>query len=191
VPDKAGQSCFLPEEVFDFEIEATGEPLVARAGLVLPHQMAKALGLPREIDRELPAPGSPRGYAPSAFVMPVLLMLHGGGKALDDLREVQGEVSLRKLLRMKQLPDSTTVGDWLRRMGRDGRGLDGLGRVNDHLNRQMLQKAGSTDYILDVDATLIESEKEAAKWSYKATKGYQPMLGFLQQGGRLAGIDSN
>ncbi|MCL5961371.1 MAG: hypothetical protein M1358_19020, partial [Chloroflexi bacterium] len=64
------RSQLLPEEVFHFEIEATDEPLIARAGLVLPHQMAKALGLPRRIDRELPAPGSPRGYSPSAFVMP-------------------------------------------------------------------------------------------------------------------------
>jgi hypothetical protein len=187
VADGVEQSSFLPEEVFDFEIEATEEPLIARAGLVLPHQMAKALGLPRKIDRELPAPGSPRGYAPSAFVMPILLMLHGGGKALDDLREVEAEVSLRKLLGMKQLPDSTTVGDWLRRMGRDGRGLAGLGKVNDYLNHQMLQKAGNGDYILDVDATLIESEKEAAQWSYKKIKGYQPMLGLLQEGGHWGG----
>jgi hypothetical protein len=87
--------------------------------------MAKALGLPRKIDRELPAPGSRRGYAPSVFVMSILLMLHGGGKALDDLRELQAEVSLRKLLRMKQLPDSTMVGDWLRRMGAVWRGCGG------------------------------------------------------------------
>lgn len=73
------QTSFLPEEVFDFEIERTDEPLIARAGLTLPFEMAKALGLPKRIDRELPGPGSPRGYAPSAFVMPILLMLHGGG----------------------------------------------------------------------------------------------------------------
>ena len=197
MPNGVEQSSFLPEKVFDFEIEATEEPLIARAGLVLsrqvgwlgtaPHQMAVALGLPRKIDCELPAPGSPRGYAPSAFVMPILLMLHGGGKALDDLRELQAEVSLREILEMKQLPDSTTVGDWLRRMGQDGRGLDGLERVNDHLNHQMLQRTKSVDYTLDIDATIIESEKEAAHWTYKKIKGYQPILGFLQQEGQLLG----
>src|SRR3989304_6236610 len=86
------QESFLPEEVFNFKIERSGDLLVARAGLVLPHQMAKALGLPRKIDAELPAPGSPRGKAPSDFVMPILLMLHGGGKALEDLRELRAEV---------------------------------------------------------------------------------------------------
>src|SRR3989304_3123835 len=187
VPKGVEQSSFLPEKVFDFEIEATEEPLVARAGLVLPHQMAVALGLPRKIDCELPAPGSSRGYVPSAFVMPILLMLHGGGKALDHLRELQAEVSLREILHMKQMPNSTTVGDWLRRMGQDERGLDGLERVNDHLSHQMLQRSKSADYILDVDATVIESEKDAAHWTYKKVKGYQPILGFLQQEGQLPG----
>lgn len=41
-------------------------------------------------------------------------------------------MSLRKLLKMKELPDSTTVGDWLRRMG-EGKGLAGLERVNEYL----------------------------------------------------------
>ena len=180
MPDGVEQTSFIPERVFDFEIEATDEPLIARAGLVLPHQMAVALGLPHRIDCELPAPGSARGYAPSAFAMPIILMLHGGGKVLDDLRELRAEVSLRELLGMKQLPDSTTVGDWLRRMGQDGRGLDGLERVNDHLNHQLIQRSKSVDYKLDVDATIIETEKEAAQWTYKKVKGYQPILGFLQ-----------
>ena len=180
MPDGVEQSSFIPEEVFDFDIEATNEPLIARAGLVFPHQMAKALGLPRKIDQELPAPGSPRGLAPSAFVIPLLLMLHGGGRALEDLRELRAEVSLQKLLKIKDLPASTTVGDWLRRMGKDGRGLDGLEIVNDHLTKQVIGRQDETGYILDADATIIPSEKEAAQWTYQKVKGYQPLMGFLQ-----------
>ena len=84
------QQSFLP-----FKIERSDEPLIARAGLVLPYEMARALKLPEVIDRELPPPGSGRGYKPSQFVMPLILMLHGGEKRLEDLREVRGEVSLR------------------------------------------------------------------------------------------------
>src|SRR3990172_55423 len=86
------QATFLPEEVFSFEIERTDEPLVARGGLVLPHQMAQAMDLPKKIDQELPSPGSPRGAPPSAYVIPLMLMLHGGGRALEDLRELRAEV---------------------------------------------------------------------------------------------------
>jgi hypothetical protein len=41
-------------------------------------------------------------------------------------------------------------------------------------------KQKAREYVLDVDATIIESEKKATKWTYKKVKGYQPLLGFLQ-----------
>jgi len=102
---------------------------------------------------------------PSQFVIPLVLMIHGGGKELENLREIKGEVNLRKLLEMNELPASCTVGDWLRRMGRDSR----------------------TEYTLDVDATIIEAEKAKAGWTYQKEKGYQPLLGFLFELGLALG----
>ena len=102
------------QTILPFEIEQTDALLMTRGGLVLPYEMAQALRLPEVIDRELPPPSSGRGYKPSQFVMPLILMLHGGGKKLDDLRELKGELSLRELLEMKELPASSRVGDWLR-----------------------------------------------------------------------------
>jgi hypothetical protein len=54
--------------------------------------MAKALKLPQIIYQELPSAGSGHGYRPSQFVIPLVLILHGGGKTLDDLREIKGEI---------------------------------------------------------------------------------------------------
>jgi hypothetical protein len=175
----------LPKASRGFEIEGTEEPLIARAGLVLPYEMAKALKLPQIIDGELPPAGSGHGYAPSQFVMPLILMLHGGGKTLEDLRELKGEVSLRQLMDMEEMPASCTVGDWLRRMGSDNRGIVGLGKVNDHIVKKILKKDTRTEYILDHDATIIETEKEAAQYTYKKEKGYQPFLGFLSEIGMI------
>ena len=76
----------LQQAVLPFRIEGTDEPLIARAGLVLPYEMAKALRLPQVVDQQLPPPGSGHAYKPSQFVMPLVLMLHGGGKKLEDLR---------------------------------------------------------------------------------------------------------
>ncbi|MDO8690339.1 MAG: IS1380 family transposase, partial [Dehalococcoidia bacterium] len=137
------------------------------------------------IDRELPSPGSGRGYRPSQFVVPLVLMLHGGGKKLEDLREIDAEVSLRELLGIGELPAACTVGDWLRRMGQDGRGLKGLGVVNRHTVGEVLRRDARKEYTLDVDATVIETEKEEAQWTYKKEKGYQPMLGFLFEPGQV------
>jgi len=119
--------------------------------------------------------------------MPLVLMLHGGGKNLEDLREIKGEVSLRELLDKSELPASCTVGDWLRRMGADGHGLSGLGKVNDHVVTEVLRRDSRTEYTLDNDATVIEEEKEQAQWTYKRLKGYQPLLGFLFESGLALG----
>ncbi len=177
----------LQQGILPFKIEGTGEPLIARAGLLLPYEMARALKLPQVIDRELPPPGSGHSYKPSQFVMSLVLMLHGGGKKLEDLREINGEVSLRELLEMKELPASCTVGDWLRRMGKDGRGLWGLGKVNRHEVAEVLRRDGRTEYTLDSDATVIEAEKADARWTYRKEKGYQPLLGFLFEVGLVLG----
>lgn len=173
------------ETILPFDIEPTNAALTARGGLVLPYETARALRLGKVIDRELPGPGSGRGYKPSEFVIPMILMLHGGGKKLDDLREIEAEVNLRNLLGVKELPASCTIGDWLRRMGEDGKGLTGLERVNNHMVIEGLRRDKRTEYTLDVDAVVIESEKEDAQWTYKKEKGYQPLLGFLFEPGLL------
>ena len=171
--------------ILPFRIVQSNEPLIARGGLVLPYEMARAMKLPEVIDRELPGPGSGHGYRPSKFVIPLLLMLHGGGKKLEDLREIKSEASLRKLLEMKEMPGSSTVGDWLRRMGQDAKGLPGLAKVNKHEVDEVLKRDARTEYTLDPDATVIEAAKEAAQYTYKKEKGYQPLLGFLFEPGLI------
>ncbi len=167
------------EGILPFKIERTDELLIARGGLILPHEFARTLKLPVVIDRELPRPGSEHSYRPSQFVMPLIVMLHGGGKKLEDMREIREEESLRELLKMRELPASSTMGDWLRRTGQHKQGLPGLGEVSRHLLYDVLKRDSRTEYTLDIDATVIESEKYEAQWTYMKEKGYQPLLGFL------------
>lgn len=169
----------LPRTGLKYEIVGTNEPLIARGGLILPYEMAKSMQLPQVIDEELPPTGSGHGYKPSWFVMPLILMFHGGGKTLEDLRDLKGEVSLREIMDMQVLPASCTVADWLRRTGNHERGLPGLAKVNNHIVKKTLKKDPRKEYTLDHDATIIETEKEAAQYTYKKEKGYQPLVGFL------------
>ena len=177
------------EGILPFKVVATDEPLIARSGLTLPYEFARAIKLPQVIDKELPPPGSGRGYKPSQFIMPLVLMMHGGGKKLNELREIKGEASLMELLEMEGLPASCTVGDWLRRIGEDGKGLCGLAKVVRHEVVEVLRRDERNEYTLDSDATIIESEKEEAKWTYKKEKGYQPLLGFISELGLVIGDD--
>lgn len=47
------------------------------------------------VDSHMPLPGSGAGYRPSRFVMPLLLMLHGGGQSLENLRQDPGVATAR------------------------------------------------------------------------------------------------
>ena len=89
----------------------------------------------RQLDASLPAPGSRVGYHPSQFVEPLLLMLHGGGRTLEDLRQIREDAGLREVLRFAALPSADATGDWLRRMG-SLEGLEGLAVVYRHQVRR-------------------------------------------------------
>ena len=172
----------IRQTVLDFKIESTKEQLTAHGGLALLAEYNHGMGLQQLSDQHLPAPGSNRGYAPSAFVESLTLMLQAGGQSLEDLRELEQEAALMSLLGREEIPDPGTVGDWLRRMGdpQTGQaGLHGLGQVRDLLNQRILRHDGIGAYTLDVDAMQIEGEKQEAKWTYQGVKGYLPMLGFL------------
>ena len=176
----------IRQTVFGFKIEKTEEALTAHGGLALMAEFNHGLGLKGLVDRFLPAPGSNRGYAPSVYVDSLVLMLQAGGRHLEDLRELEREGVLMKLIGRDCIPDPDSVGDWLRRMGdseKKGAGLLGLGSVRDAISRRILRRDGITEYTLDADATLVLAEKRDARMSYKGLSGYMPMLGFLFESG--------
>jgi len=172
----------IRQTVFGFKIEKTEEELTAHGGLALMAEYNHGIGLRELADRHVPAPGSNRGYNASVFVDSMVLMLQGGGRCLEDLRELERESALMKLLRMDRLPDPDTIGDWLRRIGNPengGIGYLGLGKMRDEINNRILRHDGVKEYTLDADATQVIAEKHDARFTYKGVKGYMPMLGFL------------
>jgi len=165
----------IQQTIFPFKIKTTNERLTAHGGLALIAEFNHGIGLRELTDRYLPAPGSNRGFNPSEIVDPVVLMLQGGGRSLEDLRELIGR---------GEIPEPDTVGDWLRRMGdpKSGQsGLEGLDRVRDKINERVLRRDGIQEYTLDADATEIIGEKMDALFTYNGNKGYMPLLGFLYE----------
>ncbi|HXX35258.1 MAG TPA: IS1380 family transposase [Thermodesulfobacteriota bacterium] len=174
----------IQQTVFPFKIETTKERLTAHGGLALMAEFNHGIGLRGLTDRYLPGPGSHRGFGPSEVVDAVVLMLQGGGRSLEDLRELKREEGLMELMGREEIPEPDTVGDWLRRMGdpKAGQpGLEGLDRVRDKINGRVLKRDGNKEYTLDADATEIVSEKADALFTYNGNKGYMPMLGFLYE----------
>lgn len=172
----------IRQTMFGFKLERTEEELTAHGGLALMAEYNHGLGLRELVDRYLLGPGSNRGYDPSVFVDSLVLMLQGGGRSLEDLRELEREEALMKLIGREQIPDPDSTGDWLRRMGdpeKGQAGLMGLSPVRDVLNQRILRRDGRVEYTLDADAMQVEAEKQEAQFTYQGVKGYMPMLGFL------------
>ena len=164
----------------------TRDMVTPHAGLALLGEFAVGLGVLKSVDGSLPKPGSGAGYHPSEYIFPLILMLNGGGRSLEDTRQIRMDEGLREILPLKRIPSSDAFGDWLRTIGANG-GLSALERVNRKLLKRAMTYDGITGYTLDIDATGIEAEKQTAKMTYKGFKGYMPIVGHLAENGLVLG----
>ena len=176
----------IKQTVLPFKLEMTNDLITSHAGLGLLGEFAVGLGLIKAADRYLPGPGSGAGYLASEHIFPIILMLNGGGRTLEDTREIRKDDGLREILPLNRMPSTDATGDWLRRTGNNG-GNDGLAKVNRRFLKRFLKKEKEKEYTLDIDATGIESEKESAKMTYKGYTGYMPMVGHLAENGLVVG----
>ena len=176
----------IRQTILPFKLEMTRDLITPHAGLALVGEFAVGLGVLESIERYLPKPGSGAGYKPSEYIFPLLLMLNGGGRSLEDIRQIRTDEGLREILPLERIPSSDAFGDWLRTMGVTG-GLSALERVNRKLLKRGMKYDGITGYTLDIDATGIQAEKQTAKMTYKGFKGYMPIVGHLAENGLVLG----
>jgi hypothetical protein len=176
----------IRQTVLPFKVEMTRDTITPHAGLALVGEFAVGIGMLEAADRELPEPGSGAGYKASEYIFPLVLMLNGGGRSLEDMRQIREDEGLREVLPLQRIPSADAIGDWLRRMWGSG-GLDGLERVKPRLLKRGMKNDGIKGYTLDMDATGILAEKESAKMTYKGYKGYMPMVGHLAENGLVVG----
>ncbi len=176
----------IKQTVLPFKLEDTKDMITAHAGLALLGEFAIGIGLLEALDRSMPGPGSGVGYAVSEHVLPLMLMLNGGGRSLEDLRQIRADQGLREVLELRRVPSADATGDWLRTSAAKG-GLEGLAKVNRRVLKRGLKADGIKGYTLDIDATGIEAQKQSAKMTYKGYRGYMPMVGHLAESGLVVG----
>ena len=110
----------LQQGILPFKLERTEDLITPRSGLVLFAELARVFKVKEKVGRHFPRPGSNRGFEAWSYVEPLLLMMEGGGRHVEDLREIQDDTALRTLIGLKKMPSLSTFGDWLARAGAQG-----------------------------------------------------------------------
>jgi hypothetical protein len=146
-----------------------------------------SLRLAERVDKHFPSPNSNRGFKPSEFIKTLILMQHGGGFHLDDVRHIHDDEALRTVLGISRLPKATTLGDWLRRMGCQPEAQEAWVKVNQALLQSALHQCKKVT--LDIDATEIVAHKADAQWTYNKNKGFMPMVGHIAETGQVVAVD--
>ena len=167
----------VTQERLDFQLAPTRDTITGRAGLALFQEAALVLGVRKSIKENLPPPGSGNGFKPQEYVLPLALMLCGGGRTMEDIREIETDEGLRQLCGFARLPGADAIGQWLRKP----KHLKGLKRVNQFLVRQLIVRSEKNDFTLDVDATMIETKKQCAEMTYLGCRAFQALLSFIAE----------
>lgn len=187
----------MAQTILEFDLATTSEKLTPRVGTIILGEYLKGLGLEKLCNLNLPSPLNHKGYNPFDFIYPLVLMLHSGGRVLDDIREIKLDKALKQSLNIKNIPTSSAIVKWLKRTGLVG--VYGLETINKILLQRYLRNIDE-DLILDIDATVIEAHKSTSKYTYKMIPGYTPMVGHLNGGyvissefrdGNIAPADTN
>ena len=173
--------------ILTHKLATTNDQLTSRGGLVAIAQVMESINLAARIDKYFPHPKSNRGFKPSIFIETLILMQHEGSFHLDDVRQIQDDEALRTLLCLDKIPQPSSLGNWLRRLGNDRQSFSAWTQVNKAVLKVALhRRKGIT---LDIDATEVVSNKADAQWTYKKNKGYMPMVGHIAEIGQIVACD--
>lgn len=170
----------MPYENLDkFRVGTTKNLLTSYAGLSLVADLAKNIGLLNDLDQFVRLKQQRKRYSISEKILSLVLTIIAGGESLDDLRMLNADQGLKKLLGNDNLPASNTIGEFLRQFQR--KNIWRLSKINQNLVRNLMRKKNLSSVTVDVDASLIESFKKQAQLTYEGFTGYSPLFAFVRE----------
>ena len=103
-----------------YKLQSTNEKLTPRTGVAILGEYLKGMNLETLCNDNLPKAKRNNGYSAFEFIYPYMLMLHSGGRFLDDIREIKVDEALITLLKIKNIPTANAFSKYLVRHGTDG-----------------------------------------------------------------------
>jgi len=173
--------------------------LTAQAGLAAFSRAFRSLGAPRLCDAQVRVKQRLRGFTAGQQVESLVLLHLAGGDCMQDIEVLRQDHGVTKMLGYAA-PGERCVADFLesfhdpekveqaraqaqRRkqlsfIPEEPGALVGLGLASRGMVRAIAGRweKPETRATVDQDATIIESYKRQAQWTYEGTRGYQPMV---------------
>jgi hypothetical protein len=160
------------------KVEKTSQRLTSFAGIPLLNELAHQIGLIEDLNRISGLWKRHRDYDTADYVMSLALTLVAGGEGLDDVRQLRQDEGVQAL-GMEDIPASNSLGEFLRRFGHHT--IHRLAGVSSKQVARAVKREGLRSVTLDMDSTLIESDKKEAAMTYKGFEGYNPLLAWLAE----------
>lgn len=159
-----------------FKVEKSGFSLTAFAGLPIITDLAHSCGLIKRLNAISGLWKRKREYSTADHIMSLALTLIAGGERLDDTRLLKND-AIVSALNLVSIPSANTTGAFLKRFShRTTAALARAALVPAAFALRRLKTA-----TIDIDSSLIESDKENAVFTYKRFFGYNPMLAWCPE----------
>jgi hypothetical protein len=167
----------IPQNGHRLKVEKSKQLCVTSfAGLPLLSELAHQSGVVKDLDAIPDLWQRERDRRTSDYLLGLALTLTSGGDGLDDVRLLREDPGVKRLV-FPKMPAANSLGEFLRRFGR--RSLHGLGEA---VSRSALRLVKEGQVLtLDIDSSLIESDKKSAKMTYNGFRGYNPVLAWLAE----------
>ena len=168
------------------------------SGLLLIEEAMRALKVDKSVEKHLHIKERERGFSEYDYVRAFVFLLSAGGEHLDDIEQLRGDAGLRRLF---EIPSSSAIRTFLYQFHDEQKmkdkppdgafipdesdNLKALDEVNAEIILNSFRDEGERVATLEPDATVIESNKEEACWTYLGVKGYQPQIVWWVEGDKI------
>ena len=185
------------EFLFEIDAEPLEECVTALGGVPLLVRAARSLDVPGRVQRHLQLKQRQRGFDEASYVESFLVLNAVGGDCLEDFDPLREDAGLAEMLG-HAVPSAEAARKFLYQFHDEGKieqaqqelapgrvsyipeesaPLQGLAQVNEEVVQELGRRCAEQKIAtVDLDATVIESWKREAKFTYEGCAGYQPVL---------------
>src|SRR5919106_5392680 len=175
---------------FELDGRAEAGALTAHGGVPLLIEAFRTSGAAAVVDAGVVIKRRKRGLTPSQLVEGLFSLWAAGGERCEDLAPLREDAALALLLG-HGLPAPQTARDFLEAFDEaapplwqgerchvpgEGERLQGLAAAGRRLIGFLQERAPQATATIDLDATILESQKRAAQPTYERRTGYQPVI---------------